>query len=361
MPDAPPVSPDEPTAVDRLGGWPALLGPLMAGTSLTADQTTAAMSTILDGMATHAQTAAFIVALRQKGETVEELSGLLRGMLAAANLVTLSPAAHARAIDIVGTGGDRSHSINVSTTSMFVLAGGGVTVCKHGSRAASSACGAADLLAELGVRIELSPQEVSRCVDLAGFAFCFAPLFHPALRHAGPVRREIGVQTSFNVLGPMSNPARVSRLMVGVADPSLAEKMIHVMAANGAERVMIVHGDDGIDEITTTSTTSVWEYRNGSVVRETVDALALGLPRVTADQLRGGSPEVNAGLTRAVLNGAAGPHRDIVVLNAAAGFYLADSVPTIAAGIELAAAVIDDGRAAAALDRLVSVSHAVAE
>jgi anthranilate phosphoribosyltransferase len=354
MPDTPPVSPDEPTPVDRLGGWPALLGPLMTGSSLTADQTTAAMDTILAGSATHAQTAAFVVALRQKGETVEELSGLLRGMLGAANLVTLSPAAHARAVDIVGTGGDRSHSINVSTTSMFVLAGGGVTVCKHGSRAASSACGAADLLAELGVRIELSPEEISRCVDQAGFAFCFAPLFHP-------VRREIGVQTSFNVLGPMSNPARVTRLVVGVADPTLAERMINVMAANGVERVMVVHGDDGIDEITTTSTTSVWEYREGAVLRQTVDAAALGLPLATAAQLRGGSPEVNAGLTRAILNGAPGPHRDIVLLNAAAGFYIADTVPTIADGIELARQVIDDGLAAAALERLITVSHAVAE
>jgi anthranilate phosphoribosyltransferase len=350
---------DAPTPVEKLGGWPTLLAPLMAGQNLSSAQTSAAMATILDGAATPAQTAAFVVALRQKGETVEELSGLLVAMLDAADLVTLPPDLAARAIDIVGTGGDRSHSINVSTTSMFVLAGGGIPVCKHGNRAASSSCGAADLLAELGVAIELSPSLVVSCMEQAGLAFCFAPRFHPALRHAGPTRREIGVQTSFNVLGPMANPARVRRLVVGLADPALAERMIGVMSGNGVERVLVVHGDDGLDELTTTSTSTAWELRDNIVTRYTIDPTRFGLDRVEASALVGGSPEVNARLTRAILAGEPGPHRDIVVLNAGAGFYVAGAAPSIEAGVELAGAVIDDGRAAAALDRLVKVSQAV--
>lgn len=319
------------------------------------------MATILGGHATSAQIAAFVVALRQKGETVEELSGLLDAMLAEADLVTLSAALHARAIDIVGTGGDRSHSINVSTTAMFVLAGGGVPVCKHGNRAASSSCGAADLLAELGVAIELSPQSVARCIEEAGLAFCFAPRFHPALRHAGPTRREIGVQTSFNVLGPMANPARVKRLVVGLADPSLAERMLGVMAGNGVERVLIAHGDDGLDELTTTAPSTIWELRDGAIERSTFDPASVGLRRAQREELVGGLPVVNARLTRAILSGDLGPHRDIVVLNAAAGFYVAGEVPTIALGIERAASVIDSGSAAQALDRLVATSQKYAE
>jgi anthranilate phosphoribosyltransferase len=350
---------DAPTPVEKLGGWPTLLAPLMAGTNLSSDQTRAAMATILDGAATPAQIAAFVVALRQKGETVEELSGLLAAMLDAADLVTLPPDLAARAIDIVGTGGDRSHSINVSTTSMFVLAGGGIPVCKHGNRAASSSCGAADLLGELGVRVELPPSAIVACVEQAGLAFCFAPRFHPALRHAGPTRREIGVQTSFNVLGPMANPARVRRLVVGLADPAIAERMIGVMALNGVDRVLVVHGDDGLDELTTTSTSTAWELRDNIVTRYTIDPTQYGLARVEASALVGGAPEVNARLTRAILAGEKGAHRDIIVLNAAAGFYVAGAVATIEAGIELAAAVIDDGRAAAALDRLVKVSQTV--
>jgi anthranilate phosphoribosyltransferase len=338
------------TSLDDLGGWPPLLSALMRGENVPAAQARAAMAELLSGNATSAQIAGFVVALRQKGETVDELSGLLDAMLDAAALVTLPPDLLAKAIDIVGTGGDRSHSINVSTISMFVLAAGGLTVVKHGNRAASSQCGAADLLAELGVAIELFPDEILPCVEKAGFAFCLAPIFHPALRHAGPTRRELGVQTAFNILGPMANPARVPRLVVGLADPSMAERMLDVFARHGAEHVLIVHGDDGLDELTTTATSSVWELHNG--VRR-----HFSLPRVSIDALRGGAPAENAALARRVLAGEKGAHRDIITLNAGAGFLVADVVTSMEEGIQLAASLLDGGAAADALDRLVTSSN----
>ena len=210
----------------ELGGWPAVLGPLLAGRDLTTDQARAAMAEILRGTATPAQLAGFVVALRMKGESVDELTGLLAAMLAAAELVPLDDDVRARAVDVVGTGGDRSHTINVSTLASLVVAGAGVPVCKHGNRAASSSCGSADLLEALGVNLELSPAGVAECLAVAGMAFCFAPRFHPALRHAGPSRRELGIPTAFNILGPMANPGRVRRMVVGVADPSMAERML---------------------------------------------------------------------------------------------------------------------------------------
>lgn len=343
----------------ELGGWPSLLSALMQGQDLPASHTHAAMAELLAGNATSAQIAGFVVALRQKGETVDELSGLVDAMLAAASLVTLPPDLHARALDIVGTGGDRSHSINVSTISMFVLAGGGAAVVKHGNRAASSQCGAADLLAELGVRIDLAPTEIVPCVDQAGFAFCLAPTFHPALRHAGPTRRELGVQTAFNILGPMANPARVRRLVIGLADPTMAERMLDVLARHGAEHVLVVHGDDGLDELTTTASSQAWELRNGSVRQYSIDPTTLGLRLVPPSALQGGEPARNADLARAVLSGATGPHRDIILLNAAAGFLVADMVDDLASGMAMAAEVIDDGRASAALDRLIRVTNAI--
>jgi anthranilate phosphoribosyltransferase len=345
------------TSLHDLGGWPPLLSALMRGEHLSGEHTRAAMSELLSGNATSAQIAGFVIALRQKGETVDELSGLLDAMLDAASLVSLPAELLDRAIDIVGTGGDRSHSINVSTISMFVLAAGGITVVKHGNRAASSQCGAADLLAELGVAIELTPAEIVPCVEAAGFAFCLAPTFHPALRHAGPTRRELGVQTAFNTLGPMANPARVRRLVVGLADPSLAPQMLEVFARNGAEHVLIVHGDDGLDELTTTATSSAWELRHGETRQFTIDPTTLGLPRVSVDALRGGAPAENAALARAVLAGAKGPHRDIITLNAAAGFLVADAVPSLEDGIRLACSLLDDGSAEQALDRLVKTSN----
>jgi anthranilate phosphoribosyltransferase len=346
------------TSLAELGGWPAVLGPLMQGRDLPADATRAAMAEILDGAATPAQLAGFVVALRMKGETVDELTGILGAMLDAADLVPVPGSLAGALVDIVGTGGDRSNSINVSTLASLVVAGAGVPVCKHGNRSASSRCGAADLLEALGVAIEQTPTGIVRCLEAAGVAFCFAPRFHPALRHAGPTRRELGVPTVFNILGPMANPARVGRMVVGVADAAVAERMLGVLRVNGAGRIVIVHGDDGLDELTTTTTSTVWQFDGEAPRCWTLDPRSLGLAMATAGDLVGGDAATNAGFAGRVLGGERGPHRDIVVLNAAAGLLVGGAVDDLADGVELAAAVLDDGRAAAALDRLVVASQA---
>jgi anthranilate phosphoribosyltransferase len=340
---------------DEVGGWPAILGTLAARRDLSTDQARAAMAEILDGAATPAQIGGFIVALRMKGETVDELGGLVDAMLAAAERVTLD--IDEPVIDIVGTGGDRAHTINVSTLSALVVAGAGARVCKHGNRAASSATGSADLLEALGVRIDCGPEEVARCVAEAGIGFCFAPRFHPAMRHAGPPRRELGIATAFNFLGPLANPAGVRRLMIGVADPAMAQRMVGVLAARGSDRVLVVHGDDGLDELTISTTSQVVELRDGEVRDYTVDPKELGVATAPTDALVGGDPATNAELGRRVLAGAAGPHRDVVCLNAAAGLVVAGMADDLTQGLEAAQAAIDGGGAADALDRLVAVSH----
>jgi anthranilate phosphoribosyltransferase len=340
---------------DEVGGWPAVLGTLAARRDLTTEQARAAMAEILDGAATSAQIAGFIVALRMKGETIDELGGLVDAMLTAAERVTLPP--DETVVDIVGTGGDRAHTINVSTLSALVVAGAGGRVCKHGNRAASSATGSADLLEALGVRIDCGPEEVARCVAEAGIGFCFAPRFHPAMRHAGPPRRELGIATAFNFLGPLANPAAVRRLMIGVADPSMAERMVGVLAARGSERVMVVHGDDGLDELTISTTSQVVELRDGEMREYPVDPKELGITSAPTESLVGGDPETNAELARRVLAGDAGPHRDIVCLNAGAGLVVAGMADDLGQGLEAARAAIDGGGAAAALDRLVAVSN----
>jgi anthranilate phosphoribosyltransferase len=340
--------------LDELGGWPTVLGALTARRDLTMGEARAAMAEVLDGAATSAQIAGFIVALRMKGETVDELTGLVEAMLAAAERVDLEDGPPA--VDIVGTGGDRAHTINVSTLAALTVAGAGGRVCKHGNRAASSSTGAADLLEALGVRIDCGPVEVADCVERAGIGFCFAPRFHPAMRHAGPTRRELGVPTVFNVLGPLANPAGVQRLMIGVADPTMAERMVGVLAARGAERAMVVHGGDGLDELTISTTSQVVELRDGEVTTYQVDPTALGLELAPREALRGGDPQTNARLGRAVLAGEPGPQRDVVCLNAAAGLVVAGLVTDLKQGVEAARASIDGGGAAAALDRLVQVS-----
>jgi anthranilate phosphoribosyltransferase len=260
-------------------------------------------------------------------------------------------------VDIVGTGGDRAHTINVSTLSALVVAGAGGRVCKHGNRAASSATGSADLLEALGVRIDCGPEEVARCVAEAGIGFCFAPRFHPAMRHAGPPRRELGIATAFNFRGPLANPAGVRRLMIGVADPSMAERMVGVLAARGGERVLVVHGDDGLDELTISTTSQVVDLRDGKVRDYTVDPKELGITPAPTEALVGGDPATNAALARRVLAGDAGPHRDVVCLNAGAGLVVAGMADDLAQGLQAAQAAIDGGGAAAALDRLVAVSN----
>ena len=341
--------------LDDLGGWPAVLGPLTAGVDLGAEQAAAALTEILEGNATSGQIAAFIVALRMKGETVEEMVSLLATLLEFAEPVPL-PAGLA-VVDTCGTGGDRSGTINVSTMAAVVVAGAGAPVCKHGNRAASSPSGSADVLEALGVAIDLGPVQVARCVETVGMGFCFAPRFHAALRHAGPTRRELGVPTVFNFLGPMANPARARRQVLGVSDPAMAEKMIGVLRANGAERALVVYGHDGLDELTTTTTSTVWELRDGSVRTYAVDPAELGLPASNPEALLGGDAVRNAELTRRVLAGEHSPQRDFVLLNAAAGLVAAGLADDLIGGLEAATASVDDGRAAVVLDRLIKASQ----
>lgn len=270
---------------DDVGGWPEVLGALTTGRDLSTETTNAAMAEILDGNATEAQIAGFIVALRMKGETVDELTGLVTAMVDRAARVHLDRPDGV--IDLVGTGGDRSHSINVSTLAALTVVGAGGRVCKHGNRAASSACGTADLLEALDVAFDLGPEGVARCVEAVDFGFCFAPKFHGAMRHAGPPRKQLGVPTVFNFLGPLANPARVRRQVTGVADPAMAERMVEVLHARGAERALVVYGHDGLDELTITTTSTILELRDGEVRRYDVDPTSLGLAVGSLDDLRG--------------------------------------------------------------------------
>lgn len=342
------------------GGWPGLLSELLAGRHLSAAQARAAMALILAGHATAAQLIGFVVALRAKGETADELSGLLDAVLAAAESVPLGDDLRSRAVDIVGTGGDGAHSINVSTMAALVVAGAGVPVCKHGARAASSQCGTADVLEELGLAIELTPEGVRRCVDETGFGFCFAPRFHPAFRFAAPARREIGIPTVFNLLGPMANPGRVRRQLIGVADARFAARMLASLRAHGSTDAWVVHGG-GLDELTTTGPSTVLALRHdGGADTLTVDPVSLGLAPATHEQLVGGDRAHNAEALRRVLDGAHGPHRDIVALNAAAALVVAGAAESLADGLATATAAIDDGRARQTLDAAVRVSQEAA-
>jgi anthranilate phosphoribosyltransferase len=347
------------TEFEEAGGWPALIGDLLERKHLTATQARAAMSVILAGEATPAQLIGFVVALRGKGETAEELSGMLDAVLGAATRVSLPDDLHARAIDIVGTGGDRSHSINVSTMAALVVAGAGVPVCKHGARATSSKCGAADLLEELGVVVDLGPEGVAACVLEAGIGFCLAARFHPAFRFAAPSRREIGVPTAFNLLGPMANPGRVGRQVIGVANPAFAERMIESLQTHGSVSAWVVNGP-GLDELSTTGPSEVLALADGVITRFTVEAREFGIHRAEPEDLVGGEPAHNAALARAVLAGEHGPHRDIVLLNAAAGLVVAGAADDLATALPVVAEAIDSGRAAMALATLVKVSQAAA-
>ena len=339
--------------------WPELIGDLIAGRDLTGSDASAAMRMILTGEATSAQIAGFMVALRAKGENAAELSGLLDAVLEQARLVPLTDDERAQAIDIVGTGGDGAHSINVSTMAALVVAGAGVPVCKHGARAASSKCGTADVLEELGVVIEQTPEGVARCVREAGIGFCLAAAFHGAFKASAQPRRELGVPTAFNLIGPMANPGRVRRQLIGVAEPRFAGAMVDALQKHGLISAWVVHGG-GLDELTTTGTSNVIALREGSIEEFTIDPAKLGLAAATPSDLRGGDPEENAEAVRRVLAGDRGPHRDIVVLNAGAALVVAGKVDHIADGIDLACEAIDDGRAAASLAAMVVTSQATA-
>ena len=337
----------------ELGGWPGVLGTLTSGKDLSAAEAAAALDDILGGQATPAQIAAFCVGLRMKGETVEEMTGLLGSLLAHAETVSVPGY---DLVDTCGTGGDRSGTINVSSIAALVVAGAGAPVCKHGNRAASSSSGSADVLEALGVTIGLGPKGVQACVEQAGMGFCFAPRYHSALRHAGPTRRELGIPTVFNFLGPLANPARARRQVLGISDPQMAEKMMGVLRANGAERAMIVYGHDGLDELSITTTSTIWELRDGDVRTYPVDPADLSIPSAPLSALRGGDATVNAGVARRVLDGDKGPQRDFVLLNAAAGVVAAGLADDLAEGLSAATAAVDDGRAAEVLERLVAVS-----
>lgn len=332
--------------------WPAILGAITSGTSLSRQQAAWAMERIMAGEAAPAQLGAFLAGLRVKGESVEEITGLVEIMRS----VSLKVEVDYPVVDTCGTGGDRSGSVNVSTMAAMVVAGSGAKVAKHGNRAASSRCGSADVLEALGVKVDLGPEGVKRCLDEAGVGFCFAPVFHPSMRHVGPVRRELGIPTVFNFLGPLTNPAGARRQALGVSDESMAPKMLQVLQSLGSERVLIFRGLDGLDELSTTGPSRLWELVGGEVRESVVDPLDLGIPRAEAPALAGGDAEQNAQVVREVLEGRPGPVRDVVILNAAGGIVAAGLAADLAEGVVLAGDSVDSGRALAALERLVEVS-----
>lgn len=312
----------------------------------------------MGGEATDAQIAGFLVALRAKGETVEELTGLVDAMVAHARPIDIP----GEKLDIVGTGGDRQNTVNISSMAALVCAGAGARIVKHGNRAASSSSGSADVIEALGVRLDLPVERVARTAVEAGITFCFAQVFHPSMRYAGAVRAELGVATAFNFMGPMTNPANPTASAIGVADPRLAPLIAGVLAARG-RRALVFRGEDGLDELTTTGTSSVWEVRDGGVTESVIDPLDLGIPRATLDDLRGGDAKANAEVVRRVLAGDRGPVRDAVVLNAAAALVALDDSAEgrlqdrLAKALVRAGESIDSGAAAAALDRWVQATR----
>ncbi|MCZ6534837.1 MAG: anthranilate phosphoribosyltransferase [Chloroflexi bacterium] len=330
---------------------------LVAGRSLSMDQASAVMDEIMEGQATQAQLAAFLTALRLKGETPEEIAGMATVMREKALRVEVEGAV----VDTCGTGGDGSGTFNISTAAAFVAAGAGLKVAKHGNRAASGTCGSADVLEALGVKIELGPEAVKQCIDEVGIGFMYAPTFHPAMKYAAPVRRELGIRTVFNILGPLTNPAVARRQLLGVADPSLGEKMARVLQLMGSEHSLVVHGHDGLDELTLGDETSVWELRDGGITSYTVNPGDLGLPRVPLQALQGGTPQENAFLLRRILAAEKGPHRYIVLLNSAAVLVVGGKAKDLKEGLDLAREVIDGSDALLKLEGLVELSQALAE
>lgn len=338
--------------------WPVVLNRLLRGEELSTGEAAWAMGQVMAGDATPAQVAGFAVALRAKGESSAEMGGLVSAMLdAAAPLSVPGPV-----VDTCGTGGDRSHTVNISTMAALVAAGAGARVVKHGNRAASSACGSADLLEHLGVVVDLPPPAVAACAIQAGITFCFAPVFHAGMRHAAPARRELGIPTVFNFLGPLTNPARPGAQAVGVADLRMAAVMAGVLADRGVS-ALVFRGCDGLDELTTTGPSQVWTVAGGQVAEQTLDPADLGVPRSKAGDLGGAGPAHNAEVACQLLAGQAGPVRDAVVLNAAAALAALDArsdqslLDRLSHGLRRASAALDDGSAAAVLQRWVETSQ----
>lgn len=330
-----------------------IIAKVATGSPLSQDEAEHAFDTILSGGSTLAQTGAFLMALRVRGETVPEIAGAVKAL----REKMLRVEAPADAIDIVGTGGDNSGSYNVSTLAAILAAASGVKVAKHGNRAASSRSGAADVLTALGVKVGLEPARVTACIEEAGVGFMFAPTHHASMRHVGPVRTELGTRTVFNLLGPLSNPAGVRRQVLGVFSESWLEPLAQVLQALGSERVWVVHGRDGLDEITTTGETLVAALENGSIRRFVITPEEAGLARSQPDDLKGGEADHNAVALRAVLAGERTAYRDIAVLNAAAALVVADRAASLREGAAMAEAAIGNGAAHGVLDRLVAVSN----
>jgi anthranilate phosphoribosyltransferase len=338
--------------------WPDVLSRLLAGHDLSGEDTAWAMERIMSGQATDVQIAGFAVALRAKGETIQEVSGIVRTMYAHANLIDVP----GPAVDIVGTGGDRAKTVNISTMSAIVVAGTGTKVVKHGNRAQSSASGASDVLERLGVNLELSPERVVQVAQEAGITFCFAVKHHPALRYVGNARRELGIATIFNFLGPLTNPARVTVQATGVADVRMAPVVAGVLAERGSS-ALVFRGDDGLDELTTTATSQVWEVRDGKVESMLFDPRDVDIDLVPVQALRGADAAYNAQVARRLLAGEHGPVRDAVLLNSAAALVALEAgggtlEERITAGIARAAESIDSGAAQRVLERWVASSNA---
>jgi anthranilate phosphoribosyltransferase len=331
--------------------WPSVLRPLTNRDSISRDMAAAAVREIMHGNATDAQIAAFLVALRTKGESAEEMAGMVDAMMAAAVTAEIDQPV----VDIVGTGGDGFGTFNISTTAAFIAAGAGVKVAKHGNRAASSKTGSADLLEALGLDLEMGPDRVKAMIEETGFGFFYAPRYHPAMRHVGPVRKELGVRTVFNFLGPLCNPAG-AQMSVGVSDPGMARLMVDVLAARGVDRAFVVHGEDGLDEVTTTGPTRIFRLLDGEVTEAEFTPEDFGVQRATVDDLVGGDAEENIAITRAILGGESGARRDIALVNAAPAIVLAELAVGFVDAMELAVKSIDSGSAAAVLDSAIRFS-----
>ncbi len=336
----------------------ALIEKLQRRQDLTVDEAATAMDAIMEGAAQPAQIAGLLIAMSMKGERPAEVVGLAKTMRARATKLTSVPGP---VFDTCGTGGDRAHTFNVSTVAALVVAGCGVKVAKHGNRSVSSRCGSADVFEALGVNVTAPAPVVERCLHEGDIAFFFAPTFHPSMRHAAPARKDLGVRTAFNLLGPLTNPAGAARQLVGVPRPELTELVARSLGLLGSERAWVVHGADGLDEISTTGYTKISEYRDGAVHTFYLHPGDVGLAKASPEALRGGDAAENARIAREILDGSAGPARDIVLLNAGASLLVAGRVPSIEEGIRLAAEALDSGSARAALARLAELSHATAE
>ncbi|MDR4462519.1 MAG: anthranilate phosphoribosyltransferase [Nitrospirales bacterium] len=330
---------------------------LVEGLDLSEHEAEEAMQEIMQGGATEAQIAAYLMGLRMKGETIDEITGSVRAMRERSLRI---PITDPQVVDTCGTGGDKSHTFNISTASAFVVAGGGMTVAKHGNRSVSSQSGSADVLAALGVHIELSPEKVADCINEIGIGFLFAPLYHGAMKHCAKPRTELGIRTLMNIMGPLANPARATIQILGVYDHALSEKLAQVLLRLGTQHCFVLHGMDGLDEISLTSRTGIAEGKKGRVLSYSIGPEDFGLQPVSPKELLGGNPEDNAQIIRDIFRGRKGPKRDIVLMNAAPAFIACQKASTLKEGFEEAGRVVDNGAAFEKLDKLISLTKKLA-